>query len=121
MIKDSIEAIIFDFGGVIINIDYFATIRAFESLGIRDIATIYSQQAQSDLFNDFETGKISPQKFINSLLDMLPPGTSPNKVVSAWNAMLLDIPVERISFLQTLKSKYKIYLLSNTNQLQRSK
>jgi len=117
MLEKSIEAIVFDLGGVIINIDYGATIRAFQALGIKDFDTLFSQSLQAKLFNDLETGKISPQKFINDLLEQLPPQTSPNDVVSAWNAMILDIPTDRIEFLQELKRKYKIYLLSNTNQI----
>lgn len=117
MIDEKIQAIIFDFGGVIINIDYDATIRAFEELGIDNFDELYSQAAQSDLFNDIETGKISAQHFINGLLHLLPKGISPNKVVSAWNAMILDIPADRIELLLSLKGKYQIYLLSNTNSL----
>jgi len=117
MIDEKIEAIIFDFGGVIINIDYNATIQAFKDLGITDFEGLYSQAAQSDLFNDIETGRISAQQFINGLLQLLPSGTTTHQVVRAWNAMILDIPSERIDLLLSLKNKYQIYLLSNTNSL----
>jgi putative hydrolase of the HAD superfamily len=109
------EAIIFDFGGVIINIDYDATIRAFKALGIADFEALYSQASQSRLFDDLETGKISSQRFINGLLEILPKGISANQVVNAWNAMILEIPAERIALLQELRKKYRIFLLSNTN------
>lgn len=117
MIDEKIEAIIFDFGGVVINIDYDATIQAFKDLGIDNFDELYSQAAQSDLFNSIETGKISPQHFINGLLQLLPSGTSPNAVAKAWNAMILDIPSDRIELLFSLKENYQIYLLSNTNSL----
>jgi hypothetical protein len=78
------DALIFDLGGVIINLDYKRTIHAFEQLGMEDFHTIYSQATQTNLFDDFETGKISAQRFINSLLPYLKPGTTPNKVVHAW-------------------------------------
>lgn len=115
--QSELDHIIFDFGGVIINIDYNATIDAFKQLGISDFDTLYSQAAQSDLFNDIETGNISPQQFINGLLDILPSRTTPNQVVHAWNAMILDIPKERIDFLQELKKTKNIFLLSNTNSI----
>lgn len=115
MIDDRTEAIIFDFGGVIINIDYNATIKAFEALGIDNFDELFSKATQSNLFDDIETGKISPQHFINRLLTLLPEGTSPNRVVHAWNAMLMDIPKDRIELLLRLKERYKIFLLSNTN------
>ena len=117
MIDEKIRNIIFDFGGVIINIDYKATIEAFKKLGIDNFDELYSQANQSNLFDDIETGKISPQHFINGLLKLLPNGISPNQVVHAWNAMLLDIPKSRIELLQELSAKYHIFLLSNTNSI----
>lgn len=115
--KNQFQNIIFDFGGVIINIDYQATIDAFKQLGIVDFDALYSQADQSDLFDAIETGRISSQHFINGLLNILPKGISANKVVHAWNAMILDIPTERIEFLIELKKTHSIYLLSNTNSI----
>lgn len=111
------NAIIFDLGGVILNIDYNLTKVAFEELGIDDFDAIYSQAKQNDLFDLLETGQISSQHFINKMLDFLPSGTSPNKVVKAWNAMLLDLPKERLDLLKNLKAKYRTFLLSNTNEI----
>lgn len=111
------KAVIFDLGGVIINIDYAATIEAFETLGHGDFQTVYSQAQQSGLFDELETGKISGQRFVNELLPHLKVGTSPNKVVAAWNAMIGTVPKERIELLQKVREKYPIYLLSNTNEL----
>jgi putative hydrolase of the HAD superfamily len=62
------EAVIFDLGGVLINLDYSATTKAFEALGMEDFSDKYSQLSQTDLFSDFETGNISAQQFINSLM-----------------------------------------------------
>jgi len=111
------EAVIFDLGGVLINLDYNKTTTAFEALGVHDFSSLYSQAAQTDLFSDFETGKISAQRFINEILHYLPSGTSPNSVVHAWNAMILDVPMERIHLLDRLKQKCPVLLLSNTNEL----
>ncbi len=115
---EKIEAVIFDYGGVIININYQATIDAFKELGILDIDEMYSQANQSNLFNDFETGKVSPQFFINQLLSFAPKRTTPNQIVHAWNAMILDVPLESINLLEYLKEEgIRIFLLSNTNSL----
>jgi len=117
MEKNSFDAIIFDLGGVIINLDYQLTIDAFKNLGLANFDEMYTQAKQSNLFDDFETGKISSQHFINSLLPFLPSGVSANKVVHAWNAMILDFPKERLELLDKLKSNYRIFLLSNTNDI----
>lgn len=111
------EAIVFDLGGVLIDLDYQLTIDAFKKLGISDFDKMYSQAAQNNLFDDFETGQISAQRFINTLLPYLSQGTTPNKVVQAWNAMILSVPPEKIELLEKLRKDYPIYLLSNTNEL----
>ena len=117
MIKEDVRAIIFDFGGIFINLDYTATIESFKQLGITNFADLYSQAQQSNLFDNYETGKISSQRFINGLLDFLPSNTTPNQIVAAWNAMLLDIDPVKINLLEELRKSYPVYLLSNTNAL----
>ncbi|MFM6946381.1 MAG: HAD family hydrolase [Flavobacteriales bacterium] len=111
------KAILFDLGGVLIDIDYHATERAFIELGVHDFAVRYTQFAQEDLFDLFETGQISPQHFINKLLPITTPGTSPNQVYAAWNAMLGNFPKEKIDFLQQISKEFPIFMLSNTNAI----
>ncbi len=117
MKMNSFDAVIFDLGGVIINLDYQKTISAFQQLGMSNFEQVYSQMAQTDLFDLYETGQISTQHFINLLLPHLPVGTSPNKVVAAWNAMILDVPLKKITLLADLKKSLPTFLLSNTNDL----
>ena len=62
------SAVLFDLGGVLIRLDYQRTITAFKELGIPNFEELYTQASQQDLFDLFETGKISPQRFINELL-----------------------------------------------------
>lgn len=111
------KAILFDLGGVLINLDYQQTEDAFIALGLTDFRERYSQLAQTDLFDRFETGQISAFHFVNRLLDMLPSGINANQVVHAWNAMILDFPAERLKWLESLKDSHALYLLSNTNEL----
>ena len=115
--NQDIENIIFDLGGVIINIDYNLTAQAFKDLGLTDFDEMYSQAEQTGLFDRFEKGLCSTSYFVNALLDYLPAGTTPNQVVSAWNAMILDFPLENLNFLNSLQGKYRIFLLSNTNEI----
>ena len=117
MIDKQIDTLIFDFGGVLINIDYQRTIDAFKDFGMLDFEERYSQAAQSTLFNDFETGKISTQRFVNELLQNLPSGISANRVVKAWNAMILDVPPAAVELLKSLQGSYRLFLLSNTNEI----
>ncbi|WP_294671209.1 HAD family phosphatase [uncultured Fluviicola sp.] len=117
MINNSKEAIIFDLGGVLLNLDYDLTEKAFISLGMANFGESYSQLQQVNLFDRYEIGEISSFHFVNRLLDLLPPGTTANQVVHAWEAMILDFPAERLRFLEELSGKYRLFLLSNTNDL----
>jgi len=111
------KAILFDLGGVLIDVDYQKTIDAFIDLGMENFDECYSQANQTKLFDEFEIGKISEQRFINSLLPYLRPGTSPNQAVHAWCAMVIGFKAQKVDLLAKFKEKYPLYMLSNTNAL----
>ena len=97
--------IIFDLGGVILNIDYHKTIDAFTALGIADFDAMYSQAAQSNLFDDLETGRSTPQQFRDGIRQYLPEGTTDAQIDAAWNALLEDLPAERLRLLEACKAQ----------------
>ncbi len=114
---EKIENIIFDLGGVLLDIDYRRTRTAFEKLGVTGFEEMYSQASAGQLFQELETGKISEEEFYKELnrctgLDLLP-----EEIRNAWNAMLLSFREESLSFLDDIRSEYKIFLLSNTNYI----
>ncbi len=111
------KAIIFDLGGVIINLDYHATAKAFKNLGIKNFDEVYSKQKQESLFDDFEKGITKPADFRAVIRKHLPNQVSDEQIDEAWNAMLLDIPKYRVEWLSKMSSKYRIFLLSNTNEI----
>ena len=113
----SIKNIIFDFGGVILNIDYKLTEQAFAKLGLKDFDRIYSQATQKELFDVFEKGLSSPDDFRKGIRKFIHDDVSDSQIDHAWNSMLLDLPLERVHLLDQLKLKYRIFLLSNTNQI----
>jgi len=112
-----IKNIIFDWGGVISNIDYRKTVEAFTKLGLTDFDLVYNQLKQTTLFDDLETGSITPEDFRYEIRAMLPEGVGDEDIDTAWTAMLLDLPEERISLLEQVRKHYNIYLLSNTNEI----
>ncbi|MBX7181828.1 MAG: HAD family phosphatase [Bacteroidia bacterium] len=113
----SVETIIFDLGGVLLNIDYYLTQNAFEQLGVLHFDQAYSQAKQSSLFDDLETGKLNPDQFRDEARRILVPGLSNKQIDSAWNAMLLDLPAIRVQLLKNIRNKYRTFLLSNTNKI----
>ena len=110
------KTIIFDLGAVILNINYQNTIDEFTKLGVNNAATLYSKKVQTNLFNQIETGMISSDEFLKALQKETK-NANINQVEKAWNAMLLDLPEERIQLIEKLKNNYSIYLLSNTNAI----
>ena len=110
------KAIIFDLGAVILNINYQNTINEFTKLGVKNAATFYSKKVQTDLFNQIETGMISSNQFLKALQKKTN-NANIIQVEQAWNAMLLDLPEERLQLIKKLKDNHNIYLLSNTNAI----
>lgn len=113
---NTIRNIIFDLGGVLLPVDYQAVIRAFEELGVSDAAQMYSQQAQQPLFDQLERGEISGGEFLFELKKKMP-SVSETDILKAWNAILGQFPSNRLELLLKVKQQYRIYLLSNTNEI----
>ena len=111
------QAIIFDLGGVLLNLDYTLTIKAFEKLGVKNAADLFSQKSQTSFFDDFEIGAITPEQFRTEIRKFISKPVSDTQIDQAWNTMLLDFPEERFHFLQQVAQTYRIFLLSNTNEI----
>jgi len=104
-----IDAIIFDFGDVFINLDTTATLISLKKLGLTD------WNEELDYLNKaYETGKIDELTFIQGIQKQIPHADLV-AIREAWNAILLDFPLYRLEFLQMISTKYKLYLLSNTD------
>lgn len=117
MVPAQFQNIIFDLGGVIINIDYQQTIDAFKQLSRAGATIAFNQQQQSALFDDLETGRISNEAFREKVREHYQLHATDAEIDAAWNAMLLDIPAERIELLRKLRKNHRLYLLSNTNAI----
>lgn len=117
-VPNHINTIIFDLGGVLFDIDYKLTREAFRKLGsTADFDTIYSQQKQAGVFDEFEKGNISPAQFREELRKWLPGTVTDKQIDKAWNALLIGFPPEKAQLLNKLKKKYNLFLLSNTNEI----
>jgi len=108
-----ITTLLFDLGGVLINLDQGKTLRAFQKLG----ADLEEVNAHTTLFTDFEKGKINADEFRQGLLEVIRKPMLKEQIDNAWNAMLLDIPQERIKIIKQLRKRFSIGLLSNTNSI----
>jgi putative hydrolase of the HAD superfamily len=109
--------IIFDLGGIFLNLNYQLTKDLFIEYGITDFDDLFTQHHANDLFEDLEKGKITPAEFYDAFRKETKTELSNEEIKKAWNAMLVSFPKERIDWLKSIKDKYNIYLFSNTNQI----
>lgn len=113
-----VKNIIFDLGGVILNLDNKRTEEAFARLGVKNMRQYFGLGHADSFFKDYEVGKIADPQFIDSIRTMggLERVTD-QEIIDGWNALLLDFPPERIELLKQLGKSYRIFLFSNTNSL----
>jgi len=113
----SVKNIIFDLGGVILNLDFKKTELAFAALGIGNFNEYYTLQTVTPIFEKLEIGEITPETFYDEFRKLVRLPLTDEQINTAWNALLIDFPPERINWLKEIKNRYNIYLLSNTNEI----
>ena len=109
-----IQNVIFDLGGVIINLDVNRTIREFNKISQIPFEKLYTQAKQEEVFDLLDKGEISTTHFLNEIKRQIRYPGPIEDLLLAWNAMLLDVPEERLDVLVEMKHNYNTYLLSNT-------
>ena len=112
-----IRNIILDLGGVILELDVDRTVRAFHDIGFPPMENADIILSKYPFFIDFETGKISPERFIDKVVEISGNHVSRDKILDAWNAMILGFREDSIKLLLELRKKYRLFLLSNTNAI----
>ena len=110
-----VSSIIFDLGGVLINLDPERTRQSFIKLGTPHFDQLFTMYKATQLFYDLETGHVDSDTFIKTLQKETVKGTSEQDIIDAWNAMLLDFRLESLDFVKQLKAQYPTFLFSNTN------
>jgi len=108
--------IIFDLGGVILNLSIPATVQAFAKLSGRTVDEIAGHM-NSPEFLAYEKGLISDDAFRQVVREKLRLDASNEAIDACWNAMLGALPPERISLLLKLRHSHRTFLLSNTNAI----
>lgn len=112
-----IKNIFFDLGGVLIDLDKERCLGEFRKLGIRQIEKQIGNSFKSGLFLRLEEGLITPKEFRNEIRQMTGVKISDAEIDNAWNAFLQEIPVQKLALLKALQSKYRVFMLSNTNKI----
>ncbi len=115
---EGVRNIIFDLGGVLIDLDFTAPIRKFEKLGMNSAGFDYRHAIQDPVFRAFETGMITSGEFRNRIREILEnPDTTDQQIDDAWCSMMNTIPREKIALIVKLAASYRLFLFSNTNTI----
>jgi glucose-1-phosphatase len=112
------DAVLFDLGGVILELDYGRTMAEFSKLLGRDATHLYRETAQNPLFDQFERGEISAPEFRDALRALLgAPNISAAALDQAWNGIIGEFPRVHLDLLRELRGQTRTLLLSNTNEI----
>lgn len=111
------ENIIFDFGGVLVELDKPGCIEAFNRIGFSQAAAWVDSYCQQGIFSLLETGRITPEDFCDEVRSMTGNSASDAAIWNAWNLLITGIPSYRLEALLELRKRYRLLLLSNTNQV----
>lgn len=115
---EKIKNIIFDLGGVVIDLDRHQAVHALDNLGVSDASALLGEYSQKGPFLMHETGEISTSELFDIFLPHCKKGTTCTDIRDAFEQFLRGLPVERLKTIRELRKKgYKVFVLSNTNPL----
>ena len=114
----NIKNIIFDYGNVIFTIDFKRTQGAFTSLGVDNVESFYAHKGHHSIFDEFEKGEITADKFRNGIRIITnKPNLTNQQIDDTWNSLLIGVPAGNHELLQKVKQQYRTFLLSNINEI----
>lgn len=108
--------VIFDFGGIIVDLDRQAAVDAFEALGCR-VAGSIGLYAQKGVFAALETGRMADAEFFGFVRTQAGRDIPDDDIRRAWNRMLVGVPRHRLQAVLALRPRFRTFMLSNTNAL----
>ena len=112
-----IRNIVFDLGGVLVDLDFKAAINGLQEAGFANVKEQLLAFDRGGIFQKFEVGEITADEFRASIRENSTVTLTDEEVDGLWNAMLLEIPREKLELILELRGKYMVYLLSNTNSI----
>lgn len=115
--NSSFKNILFDLGGVILDLNVNGTLESFLNLGFPRELLSYPENFYTDIFFNYETGKVNTAEFRDSIRQFAGVDFSDSDFDAAWCAMLARVPKKRTQLLQSLAKDYDLYMLSNTSEL----
>ncbi len=112
-----IKNLMFDLGGVIMDIKRENAVDALKGIGLRNAGEMLGIYGQKGIFLALEKGEITPAEFRTELRKEIDGTVTDEQIDEAFGKFLIGIPENRLLQLEELKKSYNIYLLSNTNPI----
>ena len=112
-----IRNIVFDLGGVLVDLDFKAAINGLQKAGFANVKEQLQAFDCEGIFQKFELGEMSADEFRSAIRENSTVSLTDEEVDGLWNAMLLEVPREKLELILHLRGKYMVYLLSNTNSI----
>lgn len=112
-----IKNIIFDLGGVVIDLGFDKMVKQFDLLGVENFGNYFNPLTQVAFFEQLELGEISPEEFYGKFRETFLTELSNEQIKATWNLILEDFEPQRMKLLDQLSKRYALYLFSNTNAI----
>ncbi len=109
-----IKQFFFDFGGVLVDLDFDGAVQSFQKLGITTDG-IFNSGHFKKILRDFENGKTAEKVFFDQLRDFGNFEASDEEIRRSWNIVIQTIPAYKLELLRTLRQHFPVYMVSNTN------
>jgi epoxide hydrolase-like predicted phosphatase len=116
-VLNNISTIIFDLGGVVLNLNPQLSIQSFSQLSGLSEEVIFQKFLEGKWAKEFERGEIDTVTFRNEVRRSLRLEVTDESIDESWNAMLLNLPISRLQMLSSLRDNYTTLILSNTNEI----
>jgi len=116
-IRFMIKNLIFDFGGVVIDIEPYKVGQSFTEMGVKHVDKVHESAVMRGLYLDYEKGLITSAEFRDGLREVSGLKLADEQIDKAWNSMIVRFPGTRFELVRQLKENYNVYLLSNTNEI----
>lgn len=114
---NGIKNIVFDLGGVIIDLDRERSVRRFKAAGVEDIDQMLDAYEQKGLFLELENGTVDAEEFRLKLSDKIGKELTAEEISYGWHGFIVDIAEYKLAYILELRKKYRVYILSNTNPI----
>lgn len=112
-----IKNIVFDLGGVLIDLSHDQAVRRFEEIGVVDAVQLLDPYEQKGIFLEVENGMITADEYCQKLREHTGKDLSYEEIKHAWLGFIVDVPQYKLDHLLKLREHYNVYLLSNTNPI----